>query len=117
MKQRTESIFQELKKNSAFDFNQAVKDLMSGKKLTGEDGVLTPLIKELVETALIFFCWKAVLFKTCKRIYAEVESHIAQDALSGKANRRNGYNTKTVKTHSGSFELDTPRDRSGSFEP
>ena len=67
MKQRTESIFQELKKNSAFDFNQAVKDLMSGKKLTGEDGVLTPLIKELVETALS----------------AEVESHIAQDALSG----------------------------------
>ena len=101
MKQRTESIFQELKKNSAFDFNQAVKDLMSGKKLTGEDGVLTPLIKELVETALS----------------AEVESHIAQDALSGKTNRRNGYNSKTVKTHSGSFELDTPRDRSGSFEP
>ncbi len=101
MDQRTESIFQELKKNSAFDFNQAVKDLMSGKKLTGEDGVLTPLIKGLVETALS----------------AEVESHIAQDALSGKANRRNGYNTKTVKTHSGSFELDTPRDRSGSFEP
>ena len=101
MKQRTESIFQELKKNSAFDFNQAVKDLMSGKKLTGEDGVLTPLIKELVETALS----------------AEVESHIAQDALSGNKNRRNGYNTKTVKTHSGSFELDTPRDRSGSFEP
>lgn len=101
MKQRTESIFQELKKNSAFDFNQAVKDLMSGKKLTGEDGVLTPLIKELVETALS----------------AEVESHIAEDALLGKANRRNGYNTKTVKTHSGSFELDTPRDRNGSFEP
>ncbi len=101
MKQRTESIFQELKKNSAFDFNQAVKDLMSGRKLTGEDGVLTPLIKELVETALS----------------AEVESHIAQDALSGKTNRRNGYNSKTVKTHSGSFELDTPRDRSGSFEP
>ena len=101
MDQRTESIFQELKKNSAFDFNQAVKDLMSGKKLTGEDGVLTPLIKGLVETALS----------------AEVESHIAQDALSGNKNRRNGYNTKTVKTHSGSFELDTPRDRSGSFEP
>ena len=108
MKQRTElrtgsteSIFQELKKNSAFDFNQAVKDLMSGKKLTGEDGVLTPLIKELVETALS----------------AEVESHIANDALLGKSNRRNGYNSKTIKTHSGSFELDTPRDRSGSFEP
>ena len=42
MKQRTESIFQELKKNSAFDFNQAVKDLMSGKKLTGEDLSFNP---------------------------------------------------------------------------
>ena len=67
---------------------------MSGRKLTGEDGVLTPLIKELVETALS----------------AEVESHVAQGALSCKTNRRNGYNSKTVKTHSGSFELDTPRD-------
>ena len=72
MKQRTEPIFEELKKNSAFDFNQAVKDLMSGKKLTGEDGVLTPLIKELVETALS----------------AEVEPPIAQDALSGKTNKQ-----------------------------
>jgi hypothetical protein len=65
MDQRTESIFQELKKNSAFDFNQAVKDLMSGKKLTGEDGVLTPLIKELVETAL---CILQIVFpQNCKQ--------------------------------------------------
>ena len=35
-----------------FDFNSAVNDLLAGKKLTGEGGILTPLIKELVETAL-----------------------------------------------------------------
>ncbi len=39
-------------KKPSFDFNSAVKDLLAGKKLTGEGGILTPLIKELVETAL-----------------------------------------------------------------
>jgi transposase-like protein len=38
--------------------------------------------------------------------------------LSGKPNRRNGYNTKTIKSPSDAiFELSTPRDREGSFEP
>lgn len=32
-------------------------------------------------------------------------------------NRRNGSSKKTVKTSSGEFELETPRDRNGSFEP
>lgn len=32
-------------------------------------------------------------------------------------NRRNGKTTKTVRTESGSFELETPRDRNGDFEP
>ena len=84
-----------------FDFNSAVKDLLSGKKLDGKDGVITPLIKQLVEAALD----------------AEVSSHIAEEALSGKNNRRNGYNKKKVKTSGGSFELETPRDRNASFEP
>ena len=30
---------------------------------------------------------------------------------------RNGYSTKTLKTEDGQFEIDTPRDRDGSFEP
>ncbi len=33
------------------------------------------------------------------------------------ANRRNGKSQKTVKRLSGSFELKTPRDRAGTFEP
>jgi len=32
-------------------------------------------------------------------------------------NRRNGKSRKTMKSSSGSFELETPRDRAGTFEP
>lgn len=32
-------------------------------------------------------------------------------------NHRNGHSRKTVRTEDGQFELDTPRDRDGSFEP
>lgn len=84
-----------------FDFKKAVKELLAGKKIGGKDGVLAPLVKELVEAAL----------------EAEIESHIADEVLSGKKNRRNGYNRKTVKSTSGEFELATPRDRVGNFEP
>lgn len=85
-----------------FDFNEILKEFRSGKRLTGKDGLLAPLIKQLTEAAL----------------EAEVESHIANDVLNGKVNRRNGFNTKTIKgTSDGSFLLETPRDRNGTFEP
>lgn len=85
-----------------FDFNEILNQFRSGKRLTGKDGLLAPLIKQLTEAAL----------------EAEVESHIANDALNGRANRRNGFNTKTIKgTSDGSFLLETPRDRNGTFEP
>ncbi|MCG3684567.1 MULTISPECIES: IS256 family transposase [Aliarcobacter] len=85
-----------------FDFNEILKEFRSGKRLTGKDGLLAPLIKQLTEVAL----------------EAEVESHIANDVLNGRANRRNGFNSKTIKgTSDGNFELDTPRDRNGTFEP
>lgn len=32
-------------------------------------------------------------------------------------NRRNGKSSKTVQSPFGSFELETPRDREGSFDP
>ena len=84
-----------------FDFDKAVKELLSGKKISGKDGVLAPLVKQLVETAL----------------EAEIESYIADEVLKGKKNRRNGYNKKRVKSRDGEFELATPRDREGKFEP
>jgi transposase-like protein len=78
-----------------FNFNEAVKALQSGQKLTGDSGKLTPLIKQLTEAAL----------------EGEIDSHLADEVLS---NRRNGKLKKTIKSTSGSFELETPRDRIGS---
>ncbi|MEW8015085.1 MAG: IS256 family transposase [Candidatus Sedimenticola endophacoides] len=81
-----------------FDFDKALAALKNGQDLTGKDGILTPLIKQLTEAAL----------------KAELESHLEADE---SPNRKNGSSKKTIKSPSGSFELDTPRDRAGSFEP
>ena len=50
---------------------------------------------------------------------AELEDHLgyARHAQSENANNRNGYSSKTLTTGEGQFELETPRDRAGSFEP
>ncbi len=45
------------------------------------------------------------------------KSRITLEANPKQGNRRNGYTRKTVKSTSGSFELETPRDRNGEFEP
>ncbi|RSD32810.1 IS256 family transposase [Vibrio pectenicida] len=81
-----------------FDLEQAIKALQSGQDLTGKDGFLTPLIKQITEAAL----------------KAELEQHLETDE---QPNRKNGSSKKTVKSSVGEFELDTPRDRQGSFEP
>lgn len=84
-----------------FDFNDAVQQLLKGKNINGKDGVLAPLVKQLVEAAL----------------EAELDSHITQDVFAGNKNRKNGKTSKTIKSTNGTFELNTPRDRAGSFEP
>ena len=81
-----------------FDFDAALKALRSGQDLNGENGILTPLIKQLTEAAL----------------KAELEQHIENDPVP---NRKNGATRKTIKSTSGNFELNTPRDRAGTFEP
>lgn len=64
---------------TTFNFEDALKQLQSGKKLTGTDGILTPLIKQLTEAAL----------------QAELEQHLQQqDELA--SNRKNGYTSKTI---------------------
>jgi transposase-like protein len=90
-----------INKEQEFNFNDAVQDIMNGKNISGKDGVLAPLVKQLVEAAL----------------EAELDSHIAQDVFAGNKNRKNGTSSKTIKTGGGDFILDTPRDRAGSFEP
>lgn len=80
-----------------FDFNTALEQLQAGQGLTGKDGVLTPLIKQLTEAAL----------------KAEINQHLEQ---APSRNRKNGVSKKTIKTSVRKFELETPRDRDGSFE-
>jgi putative transposase len=77
------------------DFAEKIK---SGKGLSGKDGALTDLVRQITEMTL----------------QAELESHLAQDL---QKNRKNGYMSKTMRTEHGEFELETPRDRNGSFEP
>jgi transposase-like protein len=50
---------------------------------------------------------------------AELDDHLGYERheKSGGSNHRNGYSSKTVQTDVGQFELDTPRDRNGEFEP
>lgn len=85
-----------------FDYNDFKKDALekvrAGQPLIGKGGVLTPLIKEFLETALA----------------GELETHLAQDVAK---NRKNGKSSKRMKSSAGAFELETPRDRNGTFEP
>jgi len=81
-----------------FDFDEALKAIQSGQAISGKDGVLAPLLKQLTEAAL----------------EAELESHIADDVVP---NRKNGKSQKTLKTSEGRIDLNTPRDRAGTFEP
>ena len=81
-----------------FDMEAALKALREGQDLTGKDGILTPLIKQLTEAAM----------------KAELDHHLANEDTP---NRKNGKTSKTIKGPTGSFEIDTPRDRAGTFEP
>ncbi len=49
-----------------FDFNETLKAIQAGKPITGSDGVLAPLIKQLTEAALS----------------AEIESYLGQNLNS-----------------------------------
>ena len=53
-----------------FDINQAIEYLISGQPLSGRNGVLAPLIKQLTETAL----------------EGEVNSHLAQKVIGNRYN-------------------------------
>ena len=81
-----------------FDYSKALEAIQSGQAITGKDGVLAPLIEQLTEAALT----------------AELEAHLGEET---EPNRKNGRSGKTVKTSVGNIRLDTPRDRSGTFEP
>lgn len=83
------------------DFSKEAADLIrQGKPLTGEGGVFTPLIKQVLEAAL----------------EGEMEAHLAE-TRQPEANRRNGRAQKNLKSSLGGIEIFAPRDRNSSFEP
>lgn len=89
--------------SNSFDFESfsksAIEKLKQGKPLTGKEGVFTPLLKMILEASL----------------ESEASDHIQETKTFH--NRRNGKAKKTMTSDLGSFELETPRDRNGSFEP
>jgi len=80
---------------------EAVEKLLNGDKLGGKDGILAPLIKRIVEAS----------------IEGELDDHLYEEKASGKSNRRNGPTSKKLKTEYGEIEMETSRDRAGTFEP
>lgn len=54
-----------------------------------------------------------------KALSVEFDDHLgySKHGVTDSSNSRNGYSSKTMMSEDGSFELDTPRDRQGGFEP
>lgn len=79
---------------------KALEQLRSGKSLFGKDGAFAPMLKEFLESAM----------------EAELDEHL-DDEERENGNRKNGRTSKRLKTAEGTLNIDTPRDRSSSFEP
>jgi putative transposase len=76
-----------------------------GVQLTGEDGLLTGLVRQVLQTGL----------------EVEMAEHLGYEPFEpagrGSGNSRNGSYPKTVSTEIGDVELRIPRDRNSTFEP
>lgn len=90
--------------NEKFDYEQIkqkVKEqIRNGQPLFGKGGAFAPMLQDMLNSIL----------------EGEMQGHLdEQERESG--NRKNGKSKKLLKTSSGTIEVTTPRDRSGSFEP
>ena len=77
----------------------------NGVDLTGENGLLTALTRQVLQSAL----------------EVEMAHHLGYDKGDpmgrNRGNSRNGSTPKTLTTEIGKVTVDVPRDREGSFEP
>jgi len=77
----------------------------TGVALTGEGGLLTGLVRQVLQGAL----------------ESELTDHLGYERHAvdgrGSGNSRNGHYPKTVRTEIGDVAVKVPRDRNGSFEP
>jgi putative transposase len=85
--------------------DELLKDYKSPEQIIGENGLLKQLTKSLLERAM----------------QAEMTNHLGyakHDPAGYKSgNSRNGTTRKKLKGDFGEIELETPRDRKGTFEP
>lgn len=92
------------KEGTDFDFEAfaraAAEQLRSGKPMVGSEGVFTPLLKPIIESAM----------------EGELDDHLDTTRKTEK-NRRNGKGAKNLQSPLGGFEIFAPRDRTGSFQP
>ena len=90
------------KKNEEFDYQnfeqEALKAMYEGQSL---EQVLGPLLKRLVEAGL----------------QGELQNHLEEEKASGSKNRRNGKTEKAVRSRFGELQIETPRDRFGTYDP
>jgi putative transposase len=77
----------------------------AGIDVAGDSGLIAQMMKAVLEAALA----------------EELTDHLGYEpgdpAGRGSGNSRNGTTSKTLLTEAGPVELETPRDRAGSFEP
>jgi putative transposase len=85
--------------------DELIKDYKRPEDLIGENGLLKQLTKALLERAMA----------------AELTHHLGYEkhdpAGYNSGNSRNGSTPKTVTGEFGELEIETPRDRNGTFEP
>ena len=81
---------------------EAMQGLYDGKKMGGTDGVFAPMLKHLLESML----------------EGELNNHLEESKAAGENNRKNGKTKETVHSlQSGHLEIESSRDRQGTFEP
>jgi len=80
---------------------KAKEQFRKGEPLFGKNGAFHFMLENFLNTAL----------------ETEMEEHLAENKGNGGKDRRNGKMRKTVQSEYGPVEIQTPRDRDGSFEP
>src|SRR6185295_11273915 len=85
--------------------DKLLADYKKPEQIIGENGLLKQLTKAVLERAL----------------EAEMTGHLGYEKHDpvghGSGNSRNGRGRKKLKGEFGEVELETPRDRNGTFEP
>ena len=80
---------------------KAKEQFKKGEPLFGKNGAFHFMLEEFLSKALD----------------AEMDEHLAENKGNGGKDRCNGKMRKAVQNEYGPVEIETPRDRNGSFEP